>query len=229
MGRLLFAALLALSGHALAEDPHWLYTPPRAVMSVNVPEELESLGVPLRIEAIKSEAPITELTDYYYKAFIKAGLWVPPLDRQFMIEGGISLTALDPDQKVSYTVIFQPNRDDSVTLIVGVADLFRQKDPQQAKTDVPLLPGARGVVVSRSESGETISYRVKATEEQVRAYYRQALGQLGFEPGDGEWFSGPAGQEVQVRALEHQDGAGAVDVSIVRRRPARAPASTEED
>lgn len=224
-----FLAALALaigSATSRAEDPPFLFTPPKAVMNVQVPEELESLGVPVRIEALKSEASLQELIDYYYTAFVKAGYFIPSLDQQFMGEGGVSLTALDYKKKVSYTVIFV-EEPSGVIVITGVADLFRRRSAEQVKTDFPLFATAKGVVISRGEGVETIAYRAAATPAQIEAFYSDTLTRVGFRATDDGWFV-RGGEEVRVGALAHSDQPGAVDVTIVR-RGAPPPAAGDAD
>lgn len=224
----LAASLVALCPAASrAEDPPFLFTPPKAVMNVQVPEELESLGVPVRIEALKSEASLEELIDYYYTAFARAGYFIPSLDNQFMGEGGVSLTALDYKKKISYTVIFVEQAS-GVIVITGVADLFRRKSEEQMKTDFPLHATARGVVISRGEGLETIAYRAAATEDQVDAFYLETLTRAGFRPAEDGWYV-RGGEEVRVEAIAHSDARGTVDVTVIRRGALTPPPDESVD
>jgi hypothetical protein len=218
---LVLAAFLALLPAARAAEPlRW--DVPRAFMSVPVHGEQEALGVPMRLTAVRSRASVQDLFNHFLRAFEKADLFVPPREGQFMAEGGLSLTGLDVERHVSYTVIFQPMPDGTTTVLLGEADLYRRKAPGDDGR-IPVFPGAKGLLRSNHEGTATLTYTVRAPPGEVLRFYQETLGRAGFtaSPEEPTTFVRD-GHTFQVH-LQRAHGPGEVSV-VVFERNASAPA-----
>ena len=221
---LVLAAFIALLPAARAAAPlRW--DVPSAFMSVPVHGEQEALGVPMRLTAVRSRASVSDLFDHFLRAFEKADLYIPPREGQFMAEGGLSLTGLDVERLVSYTVIFQPMPDGTTTVLLGEADLHRRKAPG-ADGRVPVYPGARGLLRSRNEGADTLAYTVKAPPGEVLRFYQETLGRAGFTPSPEEPTTFVRAGHVFQVLLQRAHAPGEVSVVVFERRA--APREPEE-
>ncbi|MFL5348467.1 MAG: hypothetical protein ACJ8AT_27030 [Hyalangium sp.] len=144
-------------------------------------------GVPITLQMALSKEPVEVLLQHFANSFQKAGFFIPPDREQVQAMREPQLTALDPERMVSYTVIFQPNPDNTVTLILGTSDLSHYT-PWKG-TDLgwaPLPPNARLLMRTDLEGGQSAVLSVSSSAEQVMGFYREALKQAGFvedEPG----------------------------------------------
>ncbi len=144
-------------------------------------------GVPVTLQLARSSLELEALLQHFATSFEKAGLFIPPGGLQPELSREPMLTALDPVRRVSYTVIFQPNPDKTVTLLLGTANFSRSRLQTQVKW-APLFPGAQQVTSMDMEGAASAAFRVRSTPEQVLAFYREQLGKAGFvekaeEPG----------------------------------------------
>jgi hypothetical protein len=229
MRRLLLAAFLALPPASLAAEPlRW--DVPRAFMSVPVHGEQEALGVPMRLTAVRSRASVSDLFNHFLRSFEKADLFVPPREGQFMAEGGLSITGLDVERLVSYTVIFQPMPDGTTTVLLGEADLYRRKAPGDDGR-VPVFPGARGLLRSKMEGTDTLAYTVTAVPGEVLRFYQETLGRAGFTSSPEEPTTFVRGGHTFQVLLQRTHTAGEVSVVVLERRavapPQEAPAQLQ--
>ena len=147
---------------------------------VDVPPVV-SQGTPTLLRAVKVKRSTQELMPIIRDAFVKAGLWVPRPPRLIREP---TLTAVDPLERRSYTVIFQGNADGTTTLILGEANhaVRVAEDGELA----PLFPGAANVLRSAHEGGRLEAYEAKnTTPSEVRAFYAEVLPKLGWRP-DGD-------------------------------------------
>jgi hypothetical protein len=193
--------------------PPFEWVVPGALEDVAMAGEAESLGVPVRAHAVRSKERIEPLYLHFLKSFRAAGLYVPPPPSQFHMAGGLSLTAIDDERMISYTVIFQPNADRTTTVILGEANLAARK-PQglQAGDALPVPPSATGVIRSRSEGTTQLTFRMKGAPEEAAGFYRQALGAHGFKEVEPAVFS--AGSR-RVQVLAERAGKDQVVVAVL--------------
>ena len=138
-----------------------------------------SQGTPTLLKAVKVKRGTAELMPLFRDAFVKAGLWVPPPPK--LIREPL-LTALDPLERRSYTVIFQANRDGTTTLILGEAN--HAVRVAAAGELAPLFPGAQKVLRSAHEGGALEAYEAKGSEAEVKAFYAEVLPRLGWKAGE---------------------------------------------
>lgn len=173
---------------------------PKILESVPVSGELSSQGIPVRAQAVRSGEKFEPLVRHFLLEFQKADLYIPPPQYQFHVKGGHSLTAIDDERLISYTVIFQPNPDGTTTVLLGEANLGqRRRDPAAGP---PLMPSAERVLRSTSEGAATISFEVGAPEQEVFAFYRQAFAELGYREREPMLFAKPgASLQVETRPL----------------------------
>lgn len=177
---------------------------------VDVPP-VTSQGTPTLLRAVKVKRSTAELMPIFRDAFVKAGLWVP---RPPKLIREPTLTALDPLERRSYTVIFQPNRDGTTTLILGEANHAVRLAPDSELA--PLFPGAAKVFRSAHEGGRLEAYEAQATAAEARAFYAEVLPKLGWQPeGEGVYRRG---KDEELTLTFRASSSGNVRVSVFSRR-----------
>lgn len=175
-------------------------------------------GVPLTLQMARSKRTVEELLQHFATSFEKAGLFIPPGHEQLRAFKEPQLTALDPERLVAYTVIFQPNPNKTVTVILGTSDLSAYDPAAQARPGwAPVPPGARQLLSTELEGAQTAVFEVPSTKEEVMAFYRDAMKRGGFvEQEPGEFRRG--GEQILV-FTESKDGK--LSVGITRKRLAQ--------
>ncbi|MBN1205676.1 MAG: hypothetical protein JXB05_12225 [Myxococcaceae bacterium] len=172
-------------------------------------------GVPLSLQLARSKLPIQELIQHFAASFEKAGLFIPPGEQQIQALREPQLTALDTERLVAYTVIFQPNPDKTVTVILGTSDLSRYQ-PNAGRTTVswaPVPPGANQLLSNEMEGAQSAIFEVPSTKEQVQAFYQQAMKQLRFvEKAPGEFYRGNEMIRVSIQSKD-----GRLTVGLLRK------------
>ncbi|MFL5321937.1 MAG: hypothetical protein ACJ790_19910 [Myxococcaceae bacterium] len=177
---------------------------PGAIETIEVPEAMDALGMPVKLKAVRSKQKMPELIEYFRRKFVLSGLYVPS-DDQMDNPGPLpQVTGLDPDRGISYSVIFQPNQDGTTTAIMGAA-ILHARQPETAEATVPLYPGSSNVLTSSAEGSRTITYSVKASSDRVMAFYRDALGKTGYREPDPARFE-KEGSGVQVWTYPGEEG-----------------------
>jgi hypothetical protein len=179
-------------------------------------------GVPMVLEMARSSMPVDLLIQHYVDDFQAAGLFIPPLDVQASPMAEPRLTALDPERLVAYTVIFQPNPDRTTTLYLGTADMKQYRPPGGANLEwAPMMPGAEKLMRTELEGMQSAVYAVRASEADVLAFYRQALGAQGYTEAEPGTFQ--RGQE-ELRVFSNPTDDGGRSVGLTRKvGGARAP------
>lgn len=172
-------------------------------------------GVPLSLQLARSKLPIQDLIQHFATSFEKAGLFVPPGNQQIQALREPQLTALDTERLVAYTVIFQPNPDKTVTLILGTSDLSRY-EPNAGRTTVswaPVPPGANQLLNTQMEGAQSAIFEVSSTKEEVQAFYQQAMKQRSFvEKAPGEFYRGNEMIRVSIQTMD-----GRLTVGLLRK------------
>jgi hypothetical protein len=180
-------------------------------------------GVPMTLQMARSKLAIQDLIQHFATSFEKAGLFIPPGSQQIQALREPQLTALDTERLVAYTVIFQPNPDKTVTLILGTSDLSRY-DPTAAQRTVtwaPVPPGSKQLLDTQMEGAQSALFEVSSTKEQVQAFYQQAMKQLRFvEKEPGVFYRGNEMIRVTLQSKE-----GQVTISLLRKLGGRDEAA----
>lgn len=196
---------------------------PRPAFHWDVPGLLEwvdsagvqvSDGVPITLQMARSKEPMEVLLQHFANSFQKAGFFIPPDREQVQALREPQLTALDPERMVSYTVIFQPNPDNTVTLILGTSDLSHYTPWKGTELGwAPLPPNARLVMRTDMEGGQSAVLSVPSSPEQVLGFYRETLRQAGFvEEDPGQFHRGS-----ETIGVYPQNQEGKLSVSLTHR------------
>jgi hypothetical protein len=194
---------LALCGaSALAQPAGPRFTVPGAISELRAHGEDVVQGVPMRMHAVLSSWQLQPLLQHFADTFLEANLYLPPVKSQPRWLREPQLTALDVNRQISYTVIFQPHKDGTTTVILGEADLARRTP---ADVGLPVFPGVRGAMQSRSESGRMVSYVAAATSAEVSDYYRTTLIAAGWAPADSGVFV-KSGMRLEVSVSAEPQG-----------------------
>ena len=159
---------------------------PRPLEAIDVPGRTEAMGMPVSIHAVRSAESVEALEAHFRRRFQEAGLFLPPRQHVEPISREVQVTGLDPDTFIAYTVFLQKNPDATTTVVLTEAFLGEQRRQAPEDAFVPLMPGARGVFQSRTESTATVQYSVKASREDARSFHSRSLGGAGYrelEPG----------------------------------------------
>lgn len=209
MGFVLVAMLLVAAPRPANVPAAWEV--PGALEALDVPGTVKAGGRPVAIHAVRSKEKPQVLLESFRRQFAEAGLFLPPPAAVQVSPSHPQVTALDVDRRIAHTVFLQPNADGTVTVVLSETNVGAQSSEAQAS--VPLVPGATQVVVSSTEGVEAVSYRVKATRDEVDDFYRGTLKPQGFESDDGRVWK-KAGQQLAV-SVKAREG-GVVTVSVVK-------------
>jgi hypothetical protein len=175
----LWGALLALAvgGSASAADFKWEI--PDVVADVDVPGTMIATGVPVKLRAVISKRHYDDVAAEVVKSFQKQGLYIAPDSHQPQIVKEPQLTGLDPVKMITYTVVLQPNKDGTTTVILGEANIGKiQRGPPA--DFAPMFPGARNVIHTDVEAMKTVMYDVPASRAEVEAFYKESLQKAGY-------------------------------------------------
>jgi hypothetical protein len=83
---------------------------------------------------------------------------------------------------IAYTVIFQIHPDHTTTVVQTSANLKLRRKVSAAGDFAPVFPGATGQVLrSTAESLRSMSYSTPASPEEIKKFYREALGKAGYD------------------------------------------------
>lgn len=176
---------------------------PRALEVIDVPGRTEALGMPVSIHAVRSAESVQVLEAHLRRQFQEAGLFLPPRQHVEPISSEVQLTGLDPDSFIAYTVFLQPNPDGTTTVLLTEAFLEERRRQAPEDSFVPLMPGARGVLHSRTESTAVVQYSVKARQEEARSFHVRTLTDAGYrEVEPGVFQRGAEVLRVSVRPLD---------------------------
>lgn len=189
--RLLLCLCLLVGLRAVAAEPPARVVPrvwevPRSLEVIDVPGRTEALGMPVGIHAVRSAEKVDALERHFRRQFQEAGLFLPPPQHVVPLTREVQVTGLDPDTYIAYTVFLQPNPDGTTTVILTEAFLAERRRMNKEDAFAPVMPGASGVLVSRTESTAVLQYSVKAGPDEARKFHVQTLGKEGYrevEPG----------------------------------------------
>jgi len=187
---------------------------PTVLSEVEVPEVFETNGIPNRFRALVLALPFERAYVHFRESFTRQGLYVaPPHEQLQMAPGQVSLTGLDPEAEVTYTVIFTPYDDGTTGAIVGEA-WFKGRELSAKNPFVPVMAGGEGLVTQQLESGRSVAYSIRATPAAVMSFYGQVLRDRGYtQQNDGAWTRGSSAIRVVVE--DCTKGPDKVDVGIL--------------
>lgn len=218
-GATLLLALLLGASAAAAKPRRFLWPAMDAIEEVRVSEIVQADGTPVAMKILRVRERPKDLLQRYATAFEKGGLYLMPGKDQPQVSKVPMLTALDPVRRITYSVFFQANKDGTTTLILGEAN-FALRSKTRPGDFAPLVPGAENVLRTEQESGQVLSFRVKATEAEVQTFYRDMLPKDRWVEGtlegssEGTWRRG--NEELQLFQEAAEGGARAV--VLMRRR-----------
>lgn len=152
---------------------------PNVQLEVPVTGELQSNGTKVEARAYRVKLKPHEAWAWVLQSFKRHDLFIPRAKNRGEIIGAPQLTGYDHPTRKSYTAIFKDNGDGTTTVIAGRADLAGGWTKE--KSTMPTLPGATEIAEASSESGLTMTYLVKATAEEVEAFYAEVLTKNGFK------------------------------------------------
>jgi hypothetical protein len=186
---------------ATAGDFEW--DVPGIVHHVDVAGTQEALGIPMKLHAVTSSWKPDALFTHFVEQFKKAGFFIPPPSGQTAVHGAISLTALDVDRLLAYSVIMRPNPDGKTTkVLLGTANVGQIRKPEDSAF-LPVYPGAENLVTVNVEVGKSLSYITKATQQELQDFYREAMPKKGYtEKKPGLFRKGNEAVEVLSRPRE---------------------------
>ncbi|MBK7862346.1 MAG: hypothetical protein IPJ65_27805 [Archangiaceae bacterium] len=155
---------------------------PNVAQQVPVAGKLESLSTPVEARAYLVKMKPGEVYDWVFKSFVKHHLYIPKVEHRAQLYSAPQLTGYDHPSRQSYTAIFKDNGDGTTTLIAGHADLSTGAwvHAADAARVMPAMPGATQVAQSSGEGNLTLTYLVKASPQEVEAFYADVFTQNGF-------------------------------------------------
>jgi hypothetical protein len=165
---------------AVALAGGYVFTVPEQIREAEMPGIMNSDGIPVQLKAAVSKESIIALRDYYVAEFTHAGLYIAPGREQSQPTRYPELTGLDVDRLVSYTVILQPNKDGSTTVIMGTADVSQLTHKTRPSDFAPLPPDATHISRMSTESQQLILFTVKQSEKELNDFYAKTLAGAGY-------------------------------------------------
>ena len=213
---LIALALLLLTAAPAPTRVPFAWPTPDLIEQVDVPGTLRSGSIPIRLRAVRLRRSVEQLYPLYRDAYRRSGFFSPPPRAQVNLFNNPAITAIDPYRMISYTAIFQANRDGTTTVVLGEANLSIPATP--ATAGVPVPPSARAVLRTSFEGGEVIAYEAGPADE-VRRFYGDVLGRAGYAKVDGAplAFEGPNDSvDITVAELSQTQSR----VTVVHRRGA---------
>ncbi len=154
---------------------------PGAIDIITTPGRTVAFGTPVEVYAVRTKEPVDSLERVVAKLMMDQGLFLPPPGAVDQLSGMRQLTGLDPDTFIAYTVFFQPNPDKTTTAIFTESYLGeRQSVPPTGTADLPAIPGARGLMQSRNEGLEFLTFQTAASRDELQKFYEQTLPKEGW-------------------------------------------------
>lgn len=210
-GLLLALALAADTG----PSPVFEWDVPAAVAQARVGDDALALdGLPLRVYLARSRWDGEQLLRHYTARFEAAGFFIPPKLQPMRGFKLPRVTALDPERMISYIVWTWPEPDGTWSLVLGSANLGARR-PRAGAGGLPQFPGAAAATSFNLEFAQGLTFRARATQDEVIAFYRATLPSGGWrerEPGSFEKggrlvrvLAKPDGKELSVVVLNEPD------------------------
>ena len=191
----MIAALAVLMLGAEPSAPaHFVWPKPELIEEIEIPEVIQTDGVPVRLHSFRSRLGPQALLQTYATAFDEAGFYVALQQKRVVAEPHI--TGLDWRTKISYSAILSPNSDGTTSCLLGEAALGKRLAPAATSDFAPLMPEAKEVVRIDQEADRLITFSVRASVEGVLRFYAETLPTTGFTA------AAPGERNTWVRGLE---------------------------
>ncbi|MCY1075214.1 hypothetical protein [Archangium lansingense] len=174
---LVLELLLATAPAEVSREP-FQWKVPGLVSTVDVPDQMNVGGIPVRIRVYTSRERLERLLQHFATAFDEAGFYLQRHQPRLAAEP--HLTALDTRTFTSYTVILTPEAGGLTTVVLGQAQLG-ESQPAAAPGTLPVYAGAMNVLYADLEGARTLTYRAPAKADAVRGWYRERLIHAGFK------------------------------------------------
>jgi hypothetical protein len=179
---------------------------PGMVSHVDIAGTIVAQGIPMKLHMVESSWKPPELFDHFGKVFTQAGFYIPPPKHQLVVHGAATLTAMDVERMLVYTVIMRISPDGKTTKVFLGTSNMEQAKSAASQAFVPIYPGARNVLTSDVEVGRTLGFVTSARPEELHAFYRRVLTEKGFqEESPGVYFKDRERIEVLARPSD-KDG-----------------------
>jgi hypothetical protein len=174
---------------------------PNVEVEAPVADKLESLDTPVYARAFRVRMKFPDAWDWVFKSFVRHKLFVPAAENRGQLDGLPQLTGYDHHTRQSYTAIFKDNGDGTLTVIAGRADLSAGAwvHASEKPPAMPAMPGATDVTQTNSEAGLTMTYVVKASPQEIEAFYAEVFEKNGFKRDDDAKGWVKRGQLVEVQ------------------------------
>lgn len=224
------ALCLMVATSALAQQPPKVHVwdVPQALDAVDVPGRVEAGGLPVAIHAVRSKQTVDQLLQHFRTEFTKKGLFLPPPEHLTLRTTLSQVTGLDPDTFIAYTVFLQPNADGTTTALITETFLAERRAPGEVDF-APVMPGARGVIQSRTEGLRMVSYRAPATVEEAWAFHRAVFAEAAYkETAPGVFEHDGTALRVVIQPLSKQEVAVSVMEGAAARQPVEDPLGEDE-
>lgn len=218
----MFVAVLLFSAVASAQ-PVFADPVPGAVAPATAPSRTDVDGVIVTSVSVVSKKDAAFLKQHFTELFDKRGLYLAEEVRDVELANSLQVTGLDPDTMTSYTVLLQPGKKGFTTVLMSSAELAKKPMPP-SMSFAPVMPGAAGVTQAQLEWMQTLSYQSTGTPAEIKAFYRQELGKLGYREIDELMFEKPPDRI----SLTVQPGVQARGVFLVKENASRAPGETPQ-
>jgi hypothetical protein len=137
-------------------------------------------SVPVVQRTCASSARVEDLKAFFAMQFQKAGLWISPAQESFKPSGGEQISALDRENLISYTAILQPSGKLTTVVIAG-ANVGKPMVTPTNDAVAPVPPGSHSITSYRMEAVTGMTYQTPGTPAEVKQFYRDTLGKLGFK------------------------------------------------
>lgn len=191
---------------------------PDIIEDVPVQGPLMSAGIPIKAHAVRTTMHGRAIVDYFVERFGNSGLVIIPPKTMVQLTALPQLTAYDPLERISYTVMFQANPDSTTTLILTEANLAL-REPMVPGSGISHPSNVARLLRSSAEGVETTTYATNLKPADLLAHYEPQLAKQGLRHTDDGHFEGATGA-VDVMFEPLRDGGTAV--VYVRRLPAAA-------
>lgn len=161
---------------------------------------------PVKLHGIVVKGRLADVIEELYINFLKAGLYVQPIEKQDQVLQQVQVTGLDSYRAISYTAMVDPSPDGTCLVMLGEANigestktqLYRKMTKVGESDFAPMMPNAIGPTRVKIEGMSTLSFQVAASEADALKFYRDAFAKRGYTAGEGNVFK-KAGEEIEVR------------------------------
>jgi hypothetical protein len=137
-------------------------------------------SVPVVQRTCASAARAEDLKAFFAAEFKKLGLWISPEQEKFKPKIGEQISALDKENLISYTIIMQPSGK-LTTVVIAAANVGKPMVNPTNDAVAPVPPGSHSITSYRMEAVTGMTYQTPGTPAEVKQFYRDTLGKLGFK------------------------------------------------